>query len=129
MSKIKAIKLTQGVIHPEVIEIDSDKFLDECYEHINCRCIDIVTGIYKDQFVDIVVDDEGLLRDDMIVNPIAWYLYSKCRPDAPIVGNAIICNSNEEGDTISVPQDLIDNLHFLEIDTVDQLFRWRLKLD
>ncbi len=129
MSKIKVIKLTQGIIQPEIIEIDNDNFLDECYKHINCRCIDIVTGIYKDQYVDIVVDDEGLLRDDRIVNPIAWYLYSKCRPDAPIVGNAILCDTNEDGETISISENIIDNFHRLEFDTVEQLFKWRLELD
>lgn len=121
MSKIKVIKLTQGILKPEVIEIDKDKFLDECYKHINCRCIDVVTGIYDDFYVDIVVDDEGLLRDDTIVNPIAWFLYSKCDFDAPIVGNAILCGSTEDGDTVSLSGDFLNKLGDLQFATMDKL--------
>lgn len=123
MSKIKAIKLVQGDFKPEIIEIDSQNFLDECYDIINCRCIDIVTGIYEDFYVDLVVDDEGLLRDDVIVNPIAWYLYSKFKKDAPIVGNAILCDSNEDGEIVSVSQYILDNLGDIAWDATAKWFK------
>lgn len=129
MSKIKAIKLMQGVSAMEVIEIENDNFLDECYKHINCRCIDIVTGSHKGEYVDIVVDDEGLLRDDTIVNPIAWYLYSKCDPDYLIVGNALLVGTNEDGETIDVPQLFIDEHDDIIMTVFDQLYGLLKKLD
>ena len=123
MSKIKAIKLTQGVNAMEFVEIESDDFLDECYKHINCRCIDIVTGSYKGEYVDIVVDDEGLLKDTTIINPIAWYLYSKCDKDYLIVGNAILVGTNEDGETIDVPQLFIDERDDIIMSVFDQLYK------
>lgn len=124
MSKIKAIKLTQGITAMEFVEIESDDFLDECYKHINCRCIDIVTGSYKGEYVDIVVDDEGLLKDTTIINPIAWYLYSKCDEDYLIVGNAILVGTNEDGETIDVPQLFIDERDDIIMSVFDQLYKF-----
>lgn len=123
MSKLKAIKLTQGLLDMEVIEIDSDNFIDNCYEHINCRCIDIVTGSHKDDYVHIVVDDEGLLKDTVIINPIAWYLYSKCDDRYPIVGNAILIGIDVYGITIDVPQHFIDNKDDIIINTLDKMYK------
>ena len=107
---VKAIKLYAGQFEPEMVEISKEDFLDDCYEHINCRCIDITTGVYKEHYIDIVVDDEGLLKDDCIANPIAWYLYSKCDARYPIVGNALLIGTDDEGNTIDVPEFFIDNI-------------------
>lgn len=123
MSKLKAIKLTQGLLDMEVIEIDSDNFIDNCYEHINCRCIDIVTGSHKGDYVDVVVDDEGLLKDTTIINPIAWYLYSKCDDRYPIVGNAILIGIDAYGITIDVPQHFIDSKDDIIISTIDKMYK------
>lgn len=122
MSKIKAIKLMKGVSAMEVVEIESDDFIDECYKYINCRCIDIVTGSHKGEYVDIVIDDEGLLKDNAIINPIAWYLYSKCNKRYPIVGNAILIGTNEDGETIDVPQLFIDEHDDIIMSVFDKLY-------
>ena len=121
MSKVKAIKLYAGQFKTEVIDISKEDFLDDCYEHINCRCIDITTGIHKEHYIDIVVDDEGLLKDDCVANPIAWYLYSKCDARYVIVGNALLIGTNEDGETVDVPKFFIDNLDDIVMSTQDAI--------
>ena len=126
---IKAIKLIAGQFTPEVVELSKENFLDDCYEHIKCRCIDITTGVYEDNYIDIVVDDEGLLKDTLIVNPIAWFLYSKCDPRYPIVGNALLIGTNEEGETIDVPDFFSEHLDEIVMSAADAFYKLDNALD
>ena len=129
MSKITGLITYAGKFDPRIVEIDSDNFLDEVYKIIDCRCIDIVTGIHNDNYVDMVVDDEGLLKDTAITNPIAWYLYSKCDPDYPIVGNVVLVGTNDEGETVDIPQVFLDELDEIVMSARDCTFRAIFNID
>ena len=46
MPKIKGILIPAGGFDYYEVEVERDNILDYCYEHLNCRCIDIVTGSF-----------------------------------------------------------------------------------
>lgn len=74
--------------------------LKEMYELIGCNMVEHVT-LTDD--VSIWADEEGLLKNDFIINPIATALYRAAYPDVPpdqlgIVGNIILEDRTEKGD-------------------------------
>lgn len=71
--------------------------LNEYYERINCRCIDIAGIKIDGKYYDVICDDEGLLKDGDIYCTIAT-------PSGRvlIVGNVIICHHNDEGEETSI---------------------------
>lgn len=88
---MKAIKLNAENMSVEIIEADAKRtVLDQAYEMIDCRLIDVVyaSGL-KEPYV-MVVDDEGLLVNEPRMNVIGSILYGIREHGQPIVGNAII---------------------------------------
>ena len=97
---MKTVKLNAEKMAVEVIEADEKKsVLDQAYEMIDCRLIDVVyaQGL-KEPYV-LVVDDEGLFVEEPRLNVIASLLYGIMKHGQPIVGNAIIMKDvmTEEG--------------------------------
>ena len=74
--------------------------LEDYYGLIGCDCIDIVTRKIGRKVYDIIVDDEGLLKDDPIISAIDDF------GRVMLVGSMIICGlADAEGELT----DLSDN--------------------
>lgn len=100
MEKIKVVIVdTEKGFRVEKIDNSLDKF----YEIIKCRCIDIATRRIgeKKKYYDIIVDDEGLLVGSKISA-----INKEGKPQ--LVGNLIITNYDEEGNTTSLTDDDIE---------------------
>lgn len=65
--------------------------MDVCHDAIPCDLIEIVHayGVEMDDF-RIIVDEEGALYDDAVVNPIVSWIYGYKRHGQCIYGNAVI---------------------------------------
>lgn len=48
----------------------TDFTLEELYEHLNCTCIDIIRLLDNSDNI-LVIDDEGKLKKDFVVNKLA----------------------------------------------------------
>lgn len=66
----------------------TDFTLEECYKHIGCDMVELVN--LRDGRI-LIVDEEGLLKSDFVVNHEASKLARKARASEGIVGNAILC--------------------------------------
>lgn len=79
----------------------------EIYEHVRPRrlytelhqqnCPTTVPG----QCVSMLVDEEGLLKDTAVQNPVGSYLYETDRHGHPIVGNILFVGEKWEEDCIA----------------------------
>lgn len=75
--------------------------LDAFYKIIDCTTIDIVVKRIGGRYYNIIVDDEGLFRDD----PIITMVDPHNRNDA-LVGTLIICGmADDDGDLTSITED------------------------
>jgi len=71
----------------------TDFQLDELYKLLKVEMIEVVT-LHKGMI--IICDEEGLLKDEPILNIPATRLYQQhYGPEVAIFGNAIICESRE----------------------------------
>lgn len=81
-----------------VVDNADGSLFDSCetfnaYVHktLNCDLYETVTiQLHSGDRYIMLVDEIGLLKDKPI-NLVAWYLYSRFNPQAPIVGDALIC--------------------------------------
>lgn len=84
-----------------VIEVESKREiyeaniteLEDMYNHIKCDCIDITERKIGENYYDIIVDDEGLLKDYAIPSAI-----DKITHEVQLVGNLIVSKYDEEGE-------------------------------
>lgn len=80
--------------------------LDYYYKVIGCRTVDFVSayaleGVEGLENINLIVDDEGLFSEQPKVNIIASLLYGYKQHGQPIVGNALIVNTDPEtGETL-----------------------------
>lgn len=70
----------------------TDFQLDELYKLISTDIIQVVPA--KDGRL-IILDDEGKLKDEWHVNPSATDLADGLAPDDFIVGDVVVCNTEE----------------------------------
>ena len=106
-STMKSILLSVkgGTPMSEVIDFPtgSGSNLDFYYKQIGCDCIDIVHTYALEELgvrgsvgeFCMVIDDEGLLKDNPVLNPIASLLYGCDLHGQPIAGNVLICQNRE----------------------------------
>lgn len=87
----------------ETVEIENR--LDEYYRLINCDCIDIVTRKIGKCYFDIICDDEGLLKDNPKISAI------NNLGQVMLVGNLLITNSDEDGETTSLTE---KDIHYIK---------------
>lgn len=90
MKKIKGILI--DVYNKKVEEIEFDHTLEKFYEIIKC---DLVTTAPMDDNHDLVVDDEGLLK-----NPDRFFSFNDIR-EPQYAGNGIIIGFNHKGEWIN----------------------------
>ena len=76
----------------EIKEVEHDGKLQNIYDLIDCRTIDIVR---VDDVNSIFVDDEGILKDNL------YFEYSGSENVFKLAGNGLILGVNDEGNSIS----------------------------
>ena len=86
----------------EEVELQDD--LEAFYEMLNCRCIDIVQRPIGGKWYHVMLDDEGLLQDEII--PTAVSIDQKTRD--VLVGNLMFFNTNSKGDLVSLTDDDVE---------------------
>jgi len=84
------------------VEVVNPASLDDYYNLIGCRCIDVVTRKIGRKTYDIICDDEGALQDDPLISAIDNI------GRVMLVGSLIICNvADSEGELRSLdPADI-----------------------
>lgn len=95
----KAVVLNTVGVPYEVTEFKGkERGLDFYYDLLECRCIDFPYAKRLPNKYCLVVDDEGLFKEEPIVNPIASALYGMDEHGQPIVGKAMIAKNNPTED-------------------------------
>lgn len=74
----------------EMVEQTAEENLKFWYDNIGCSCIDIVQPMGLTEEYCMIVDDEALLKESPIINPIASFLYGVRRHGQPICGHVLI---------------------------------------
>lgn len=99
-----AVKLYDRPMMNTIVERKEDeRLLPFSYREIGCDCIEIVRpDTLKEPYV-IIVDEEGLLKDEPKLNTIASYLYGTQNHGQPIVGKVLIMKTveTEDGEDIA----------------------------
>ena len=86
----KALFLDSVNKETKVVDVNT---LEDYYQLIGCRCIDIVTRKIGRKVYDIICDDEGLLKDDPFISAIDDF------GRVMLVGSLIICGlADSEGE-------------------------------
>ena len=88
----------------EIKEVEFDDTLENIYKILDVDCIDVAVRKVGNHAYDFIVDDEGLLKGDAIPS----IFDSEQKPQ--LVGNALIVNSNEEGDFTSLTEEQVADL-------------------
>ena len=107
MKKAKAILIDVVAQSLSVVEIES---LQSIYNHIGNGCNLFQVPIEFDNSDCIYVDEEGLLKDvhgGFIMKDWSY----------PLIGNALIVGSDEEGDSVDFKSDLEElkkQIHFVD---------------
>lgn len=82
---LDTVEKTTKIVNPEG--------LSDYYEMLRCRTIDIVTRKIGRKWYDIIVDDEGLLKEDPLISAIDDF------GRVMLVGSLIICGvADDEGE-------------------------------
>ena len=87
------IDVMNGTAGPVTIE----KSIDAYYEVLDCSCIDI-----KSRFVDIICDDEGIMKADARISAI------DSKGDPMLVGNLFVVKFDGVEDETSLTEDDIE---------------------
>ena len=85
---MKMLLIDSGRGEDRVVETEGG--LDNYYKLLDCELIDITTRSIGGELFDIILDDEGLLKDDRIVSAVD----KKGHP--ALVGNLLISKADEE---------------------------------
>jgi len=106
MEKIKGILVTPNEkgTKPRVYELEVNSYKDY-YPLLECSTFDIQTRKFKDKYLDIYCDDEGLFKQG---NRTSIITKSNGKIVEQIVGNVFICSHNDEGETISLTDEEIE---------------------
>ncbi|SEP81039.1 protein of unknown function [Treponema bryantii] len=84
--------------------VEFEDTLDNLYKLCDCELIDVTERKVGDNWYDFVVDDEGLYRQPAIPSVFD----SNHQP--MLVGNALICNHDEEDNLSSLTDEQIEDL-------------------
>ena len=85
-----------GMVRQETMKLPSEITLDFCYKLLNVSLIDIIR---LEHSIDIIVDDEGLLKWSNYVSTITI-----CGENKKIAGNFLMVGSNSDGEFIPLNQ-------------------------
>jgi len=93
--KIRAILIDPFA--QSVREVNTSTGIDALYNMLNCTCITITSLALDRTRFDLILDDEGLLKDPEHQKYFKWGISSQ-----PFAGMALLTSTNSEGDTISL---------------------------
>lgn len=106
--KIKGVLVTpnQEGSKPRMYELDYESY-KSFYPLLECDTFDIQTRKFKDKYLDIYCDDEGLFKQG---NKTSILTFDKNFDSLveQIVGNVFVVKHDDEGDTISLTDEEID---------------------
>lgn len=88
--------------NPYIAEIDGT--LNSIYQILKCDTFNIATRRIGENYYDIYCDDEGLLK----CNPVVSAMFSNHQP--MLVGNLFVTKTNDEGETISLTDEEIEEV-------------------
>ena len=84
------------------------KSYKDFYPILDCDCFDIATRKFGNHYIDIFCDDEGLLKVGL---PMAVSTSAEGKVVEQIVGNVFLCGHDEEGDSISLTKEEIEDVN------------------
>jgi len=84
-----------------VTEVNTSTGIDALYNMLDCTCITITGISLGRKGLDMILDDEGLLKDPEQQRYFKYKLFSQ-----PFAGRALLTSTDKEGNTISVPHDV-----------------------
>lgn len=93
-------------IEKKELVIDPKDTLKAYYEALDCDLFTITSRKIKGKYYDIYCDDEGLFKP----NPIPAIIMTDNKELDLIVGNCFICTANEEGETVSISEEEINEI-------------------
>ena len=95
----------------KVTRVETGTSLEDLYNILQCDTITIVGMGFGARAFDMIMDDEGLLKDRENQRYFKYKLFSQ-----PYAGRALLTFSNKEGDTTSVGDDVMP--HQIEKDII-----------
>ena len=101
-------KLTGVFINANNLKASEETIIDNLnniYELLNCNLIDVVRRNIAGKDYDIICDDEGLLKPDLIFTARNLNFSEDC-----IVGNLFVVSSDENGEFVSLETDEIKEI-------------------
>lgn len=107
---VKIKRVDNEIITCELLTIE-DK-LDDFYEHIGCRCIDIVERRFGGRMFDVVCDDEALLSGEPGLPTSLWFGRKEKGEREELLealfGTLLLCHNDGNGNlTNATPDDLL----------------------
>ena len=109
--------MKEKYINAVLVDVDEGTFrpirvrnnINAFYEALKCDLIDIVCRDFHGSKLDIICDDEGLLDEEKKKKPAIVGLYEG-KPVEIIVGNVLLTNHDEDGETTSLTEKDYANL-------------------
>lgn len=112
MSKTAVVVNTKGEM--SIIDIAEDELTK-----LQSAVDGLIQPIDLDTHATMWVNEEGLFRSDLEMNEIATAIYAEMYGDIanPLIGDAVFTGgTDEEGETLTLPQEYIDSLKKLTDD-------------
>lgn len=73
-----------------IVALDEEDKLRAWYKAIDCDLVDIIEGANLPEPYVLICDDEALLKEKPILNPVASLLYGTREHGQPLCGNVLI---------------------------------------
>jgi hypothetical protein len=102
MKTIKVFRIAEDKEFTGVIEIKKD--LDSYYKAMDCELIDVVKVKLGSRQYDIIVDDEGLLKNDFVITAV------DPSRERYLAGNILIAKYTGKGEFGSISEDDVENI-------------------
>jgi len=84
-----------------VKEVNTATGIDALYALLDCTCITITGISFGRKGLDMILDDEGLLKDP---EHQRYFKYQNLAQ--PFAGRALLTSSDRKGNTVSIPHDV-----------------------
>ena len=84
--------------------VDFEPNLDWYYQHLECDTIDIAERKVGGEYVDIICDDEGLLKEDWLPSAVDW------EGRIMLAGCLLLCKHDGEGGETGLGDELAEKI-------------------
>ena len=102
MSSVRGFLIDVQKSNPYIAEVDGS--LSSYYKILNCDTFDIAPRRIGENYYDIYCDDEGLMKSNYKVSAIS------SSGKRMLVGNLFVTKTNDEGETISLTDEEIEEV-------------------